>query len=411
MTDQLKHLSDKISRRLVLKQALGLSVASATLNIFQQPNVFASNSPVLTSGYIPILDSTPLIVAYEKGFFKENGIKAEKPVLIRTWPALLEAFTARQILLTHILLPQVMFMRYAQKLSLRSVAFNHVDVVAMVRAKEVAKNSDLAGKTVAIPTWWSPHNSLFQEVLRKEGLKPVVGKSQSDLAADEVALVVIPPPDMVEALKTGKISAFTVSEPFGAAAEVLAGATLMKMSGDIWCNNPCCQSVLLQETIDRDRSWAQAVINAIYKASLWAHNNRQELASMLGKDGGGYFSMPTKIIERALMKEDLHTYGPEGTGAIMHTDWNVHRVDFSPYPYESAFDVMLDLMKRTVVDKSMALPAELHRLTGKQIAHEIVDYELAQAAFKSIDGMKTFKSNSSKPFARKERYEILLKKA
>jgi len=402
---------NSVSRREILKQALGLSVASTTLGVFSQSNVFASNPTVLTSGYIPILDCAPLIVAYEKGFLKDNGIKAERPVLIRTWPALMEAFAAKQILLTHILLPQVMFLRYAQKLPVRSVAFNHLDTISMVRAKEIVRTIDLGGKTVACPTWWSPHNALFQELLRKEGLKPVVGKSESSLAPNEVAFKVVAPPDMIDALKTGKIAAFVVSEPFGAAAEVLAGATIMKMGGDIWCNNPCCQSVLLQETIDKDRSWSQAVINALYKAASWAHQNKQELASILGKDGGGYFPMPTKIVERALLKDDLHTYGPEGTGAIMHTDWNVHRVEFNPYPYESAFDVMLDLMKRTVVDQSAALPDQLRKLSGREIAHEIVDYDLAQAAFKNIDGIKTFGLDNKRPFIRKERYEILLKKA
>ncbi len=406
-----ERLSQQISRRYILKQALSLSIASTALDLLVQPKSFAANPSVLTSGYIPILDSAPLIVAYEKGFFKENGIKAEKPVLIRTWPALMEAFTSKQILLTHILLPQVIFLRYAQKLPIRSVAFNHVDVIAMIRAKEVSSTKQLGGKIVAVPTWWSPHNALFQEVLRKEGLTPVVGKAQSELLQNEVGFKVVAPPDMVDALKFGKIAAFAISEPFGAAAEVLADATVIKMSGDIWCNHPCCQSVLLQETIDKDRSWSQAVINAIYKAALWSHQNKRELASLLGKEGGGYFPMPIKILERALLKEDLHTYGPDGTGAIMHTDWDVHRVEFNPYPYESAFDVMLDLMKRTVVDQSAALPAELHKLNGRQMAREIVDYDLAQAAFKSIDGVKSFGLNGQRPFEREEHYEVLLKKA
>jgi NitT/TauT family transport system substrate-binding protein len=94
--------------------------------------------------------------------------------------------------------------------------------------------------------------------------------------------------------------------------------------------------------------------------------------------------MPTKIIERALLKDDVETYGPTGTGAIMHPVWNVHRVEF--YPYASAFDVTLDLMKRTVVDRSAAMPPEFNKLSGKEVAHEIEDYKLAQAGFNAIEG-------------------------
>ncbi|MBY0358764.1 MAG: ABC transporter substrate-binding protein [Candidatus Obscuribacterales bacterium] len=399
-----------VTRREILKQAIGLSVANSALQLISNSPAFAvSNPAVLTSGYIPILDSSPLIVAYEKGFFKAQGIKAEKPTLIRTWPALMEAFGSKQILLTHILLPQVIFLRYAQKLPVRTVAFNHTDVITILKGKNLKKTTDFAGKTVGIPTWWSPHNCMLQDVLRKAGLKPLAGKNAADLAANEVALKVVAPPDMVESLKTGAISGYAISEPFGAAGEILAEGTVVKMSGDIWKHHPCCQSVLLQETINKDRQWAQAVTNAIYQAALWAHQNRQELAHILGKDGGGYFPMPTRIIERALLKEDLQTYGPAGSGAIMHADWHVQRAEFYPFPYASAFDVMLDLMKRTVVDKSVALPNELRKLSGQQVANEVVEYELAKNAYKVVNGPGSFGLDNKHPFERKEQYEVLLK--
>jgi len=368
-----------------------------------------SKSRTLTSGYIPILDSVPLIVAFERNIFEELGVKAEKPTLIRAWPALMEAFTSRQILLTHILLPQVIFLKYAQDVAVRSVAFNHTNVVAMMLSKSVRSFQDLGGKTVGCPTWWAPHTGIFQDVLRKAGLTPVVGKSEGDLRANEVAFRVVPPPDMTEGLKSGSLAGCTVSEPFGAAAEVLADATLAKMSGDVWPNHPCCQSVMLQDTIDEDPAWAQAVTIALYRAALWAKNNREALAEMLGKEGGGYFPMPIKVVKRALLKQDLDTYGPDGTGAIMHPDWNVTRVDFNPYPFASAFDTTIDMMKRMVVDESAALPSQLKRLSGKEIADTIVDYDLAQAGIEDVGGMKAFTGEDGTSYSRDELYEVALK--
>ena len=181
-------------------------------------------TPILTSGYIPILDCVPLIVAYEKGFFREQGVRAEKPSLIRSWPALLEAFTSKQILLTHILLPQVIFLKYARKIPVRSVAYNHTNVVAMLAANGNPSVFQLGGKVVGCPTWWAPHTGIFQDVIRAAGLRPVVGKAESQLDQDEVAFRVVPPPDMVDGLKSGRIAGCTVSEPFGAGAEVLAEA-------------------------------------------------------------------------------------------------------------------------------------------------------------------------------------------
>jgi NitT/TauT family transport system substrate-binding protein len=367
----------------------------------------AASTVTLTSGYIPILDSVPLIVAYAKGMFKEAGINADKPTLIRAWPALLEAFSSKQILLTHILLPEVIVLRYMRKVPVQTVAFNHTDVVAMMLAKGNASIGSLGGKIVGCPTWWSPHTGIFQDVLRSAGLKPVAGKEQKDIAHDEVGFRVIAPPDMVQGLKDGVIAGCAVSEPFGAVAEIQAGATLAKMSGDVWKDHPCCQSAMLADTLKRDRTWSLNVTIAIYKAALWAHNDREELAELLGSDGGGYFPMPKAVILRALTKQDLPTYGPAGTGAIMHTDWNVYRVKFVPYPYPSAFQTTIDLMKRMVVDPSSALTPEVRGLSGTQIAHDILDMELANKGIAAVGGIKSFGLTS---LERNEEYDVLLKK-
>jgi NitT/TauT family transport system substrate-binding protein len=368
--------------------------------------VRAASNPVLTSAYIPILDSVALIVAHAKGFFTAAGIKAEKPVLIRAWPALLEAFTSQKVLLTHILLPQVIVLRYMRNVPLRTVGFNHTDVISMAVSKKTGKLSRLGGQVVGCPTWWSPHTGIFQDVLRAAGLRPVVGKEQADLARDEVAFRVLPPPDMVEGLKSGSIAGCTVSEPFGAAAEVLAGATIVKMSGDVWRDHPCCQSVMLETTLNRDRQWAEAVTAAIYKAALWANNNREELAELLGSDGGAYFPMPKAVIRRALLQQDLPTYGPQGTGAIMHTDWDVYRVKFVPYPYASAFQTTIDLMRRMVVDPASALSPAMQSLTGDQIRRDILDEDLANKGIAAAGGIKSFGLDS---LTRTEQYEVVLK--
>lgn len=392
--------------RTLGKSALIIGAATS----FPGCNFGSKKQRILTSGYIPILDSVPLIVAYHNKFFEEFGVQAEKPKLIRSWPALLEAFSSKQILLTHVLLPQVIFQRYGQGIKVKSVAYNHTDVVSMLVNKDLKSLYELGGKVVGCPTWWAPHTGIFQDVLRKIGLKPVVGKEEKDLLPDEVAFRVIPPPDMPEGLNTGAIAGCTVSEPFGAVAEVKVGAKLVKMSGDVWLHHPCCQSVMLEDTIEEDREWAQNVTNALYKASKWAFDNKKELAKILGTDGGGYFPMPIKVIERALLKKDLATYGPKGTGAIMHTDWNVQRVDFNPYPFPSAFETTIDLMKRMVVDSSVALPDSFKSLTGAVIANDIVDYDLANKAYESIGGKKAFNmDDQANPFSRTEQYEVLIK--
>jgi len=289
------------------------------------------------------------------------------------------------------------------------VAFNHTNVVAMLLAEGTEDIRNLGGQIVGCPTWWAPHTGIFQDVLRSAGLTPVVGKEKADLKPNEVAFRVVAPPDMPEALRNGSIAGCTVSEPFGAVAENLSKARMIKMSGDVWRDHPCCQSVLLQGTIDEDPAWAEAVTTALYKAAKWANDNPGELAQILGKDGGGYFPMPIPIVERAISKNDLETYGPQGTGAIMHTDWNVKRVGFTPYPFPSAFETNLALMRRTIVDSAAAMPAAFKDLTGTQVATEIVDYKLAEKGFLAAGGAPAFGLGSNFTGERQEQYEVLIK--
>jgi len=367
-----------------------------------------ATSMTVTAGYIPIVDSTPIPIAYEKGFFREMGLKAERPKLIRGWAPLLEAFVSKQILLTHVLLFQMLFMRFEQKIPVRSVAFNHLNGVAMLGGPGIRSFGDLGGKIVGCPTWWAPHTLLFQKCLVAAGLKPVVRRPGQAIAPSEVAFRVLPPPDMPNALATGAISGAVVSEAFGAAAELLARSTLLRMSGDVWHEHPCCQSVLLQPTIDRDPSWARAVTTAIARACAWCEDNREEMVDILSKEGGGYFPMPRKVVERGVNFVDLEEYGVDtGTGAIRHPDWNVKRLGFNPYPYPSAFELAVRLMKETVVDDSVALTPRMRNMDPASTARETVAYPLVRAAIEQAGGTEQFVAPVSEdPWNRRERFSV-----
>jgi len=403
--------SGAISRRAILGLGLTAAAGAASYGVYRKflsSKARLAKSMTVTSGYIPIVDCTPLIIAYHKGFYQEQGLRAEKPVLIRGWAPLLEAFISDQILLTHILLFQLIFMRYEQKHAVRSIAFNHLNGFGMLGGPGIKSMKDLGGKIVGCPTWWAPHTLLFQDCLRKEGLKPIVEKAGQSLAADEVAFRVMSPPDMPTGLKTGAIGGAVVSEGFAAAAEVLANSTLLRMSGDVWRNHPCCQSALMQRTIDKDPSWAQAVTNAIAQACAWSEKNRDETVDILSQDGGGYFPMPKKVMQRGINFTDLATYGVQtGTGAIHHPDWNVKRLGFNPYPYQSAWELAVQLMSRNVVDQSVALTPQLKSLDPKQVAKDIVDFNMITKAVAGVGGLNQFDGvDPSHPFERTEQYDV-----
>ena len=59
----------------------------------------------LRIGYLPITDATPLLIAHAMGYFKDEGLEVEKPLLIRSWSALVESFLTGKLNVTHMLLP------------------------------------------------------------------------------------------------------------------------------------------------------------------------------------------------------------------------------------------------------------------------------------------------------------------
>ena len=73
-----------VSRRQMLKlSALLTAGGAAPLLRAYEARAQDAEAP-LRIGYLPITDATTLLVAHGKGFFEEQGIKAEKPVRLRS---------------------------------------------------------------------------------------------------------------------------------------------------------------------------------------------------------------------------------------------------------------------------------------------------------------------------------------
>src|SRR5690606_19824621 len=76
----------------------------------------------LRVGYLPITDATPLLIAHANGYYRDAGLEVEGPTLFRSWPAIAEAFQARQVDVVHMLMPTTVFMRFGQQVPVKVVA-------------------------------------------------------------------------------------------------------------------------------------------------------------------------------------------------------------------------------------------------------------------------------------------------
>ena len=355
---------------------------------------------VVRIGYLPITDATALLVAHGMGFFEAEGLKAAKPTLIRGWSPLVEGFAAGKFNLVHFLKPIPIWMRYNNGFPVKIMSWAHLNGSGLVVGKHtnITEFKGLAGAQVAVPYWYSMHNIVLQMGLRHAGLKPVI-KSQSDkLSSNEVNLQVMPPPDMPPALAAKKIDAFIVAEPFNAAGELLAGGKMLRFTGDIWRNHPCCVICMNEKQVAAKPEWTQKVMNAIVKAQAYAQENKTEVAKMMAKEGKAYLPMKAKVVERAMTHYGVENY--RAPSAIKNPTWQSGRIDFQPWPFPSATKLIVDELKNTLVGGNTHF---LKALDAEFVVKDLVNYHFVKQAMSLHSGWKNVPGyNAQKPFDREE---------
>jgi len=357
--------------------AAGGLTAAMSLPLEAMANMEMPDDEVVRIGYLPITDASALLVAHAMGFFEDEGLKAEKPTLIRGWSPLIEGFAAKKFNLVHFLKPIPIWMRYNNKFPVKITGWAHTNGSGLVVGKHtgVDKFEELGGKQIAVPYWYSMHNIVLQMALKNAGLEPVIQDQTDPLKPNQVNLQIMPPPDMPPALAAKKIDAYIVAEPFNAAGEVLAGAKMLRFTGDVWKNHPCCVVCMHDEHVEKKKVWSQKVMNAVVRGALYAQENKEEVAKMLSREGKRYLPMKAKVVLKAMTDYAPENY--EDPAAMKHPDWDVGRIDFNPYPYPTATKFIIDELKDTLVagDKTF-----LNDLDTDFVAKDLVNYDYVKNA-------------------------------
>ncbi|QTA90373.1 ABC transporter substrate-binding protein [Desulfonema magnum] len=404
-----------LTRRDFLRKTAAASAGALTgaslKPVLSFPSSFTGKHETETKlriGYLPITDAAPLLIAHARGYYQEEGLKVDRPIKIRNWSALSESFFTGKFNVTHMLLPMPVWTRYNNKAPVKVMAWDHTNGSAItVRADAgITGFEDLGGKHIAVPYWYSMHNVILQMGLKKAGLIPVIQPQSAPLRPNEVNLFILPPSEMPVALFGKKIDGYIVAEPFNAIAEIKLRAKIMRFTGDIWKNHPCCV-VVMNENLVRSRPvFTQKVINAIVRAQLWILNNRAEAARILSIDGNKYLPAPEKILLRVFTGYDnLAIYG-KGTvpRAIRHPEWNIGRIGFQPYPYPSATRFIVKEMARTLMEGNTAF---LKRLDPDGVAKDLVDYTFVKKAIANVGGPEKFDAISiENPWEREEVFDL-----
>lgn len=271
-----------MNRREFLK-ASGLALA-ATVTPGLIGNVLAGGNKVsLKIGYLPITDHL-LMIAAEREQFRTVGIK---PVKFSSWPEIAEALKAGAIDGAFLLTPIGLTLRQ-KGVPVKVVLLGHRNgsVITVKNSGEINRIEDLKGKIVAVPSPFSTHNILLRKALTEKHIDP----------AHDLKIIDMAPPEMVNALATGRIHGYIVAEPFGAQAEAQKVGKVLTLSKDIWPNHICCVLNLRETVINSHPEAVQELVTGFTRTAAFIEASPTQAA----KSSTKILGQRPEIIEKVL---------------------------------------------------------------------------------------------------------------
>ena len=337
----------------------------------------------LRLGFIRLTDMAPLAVAYEKGYFKDEGLE----VILEAqagWSQVLEGVIDGALDGAHMLAPQPL----AAKAGYGTMTGAIVTPISM----------DLNGNaiTVSNSTWEAmrkqvPHDAGGKPIhpIKAEALLPIVeaykgrgepvtmgmvfptsthnyelrywlaaggihpgfydptkGDAHSRIGwhQADVRLAVTPPPQMPKLMELGRIIGYCVGEPWNQQAVFGGVGVPVITDNDIWKNNPEKVFGFSADFVAQNPNTTVRIVRALLRAAQWldadGHANRMEAVGILSRPD--YVGAKPEVIANSM----TGTFEYEKGDQRPSPDFNLFFRDFATYPYYSDAVWYLTQMRR-----------------------------------------------------------------
>lgn len=185
------------------------------------------------------LHHLPLWVAMDKGFFREENIAVEIAGVFRAGPEIMTAFAAGELDAAYV------GEAPATIAAARGVARVTVLAQANIEGSALVVSSAPSSRKKRDQVFAKPGYGTVQDLLLHKAVDAGLVKAGANT-------LVLPPPEMLIALKTGQIDGFVAWEPYPSRAEALGIGRVLARSGAIWPGHPCCVLVI-DEALRRGR--------------------------------------------------------------------------------------------------------------------------------------------------------------
>ncbi|MCK5887971.1 MAG: ABC transporter substrate-binding protein, partial [Alcanivorax sp.] len=352
----------KTWRGVLAAMTLGLSATSVADDVVGWPE-----KADLKFGFIKLTDMAPLAIAYEKGYFEEEGLFVTLEAQAN-WKVLLDRVIDGQLDGAHMLAGQPLgatigygteahiITAFSMDLNGNGITVSNSVWEAMKKhipskdgkpvhpikadtLKPVVEQYRKEGKSFKMGMVFpvSTHNYELRYWLAAGGLNPGYyaphkGDTSGQLQAD-VLLSVTPPPQMPATLEAGTIHGYCVGEPWNQQAVFKGIGVPVITDYEIWKNNP-------EKVFGVSKAWAEEypnthirVVKAMIRAAKWLDENnnanRPEAVKILSRPN--YVGADYDVIANSM----TGTFEYEKGDKREIPDFNVFFRHNATYPYYS----------------------------------------------------------------------------
>jgi NitT/TauT family transport system substrate-binding protein len=275
MTERSLHF---VSRRIARTSVLAACCAVLALNSCSRSKDegVAAGPTKLKVCYIGLTCEPPIFVAYEKGFFKEEGLDVE---LVKTdWDTMrdglgLGRFQANHTLIMYVLKP------IEEGLDVKLTGGLHSGCLRLQAGikTDIKRVEDLKGKRIGISHMGAPPFLFASRILANHGLDP----------KNDVEWVTFPSDAVELALDRGQVDAVASAEPIGTL--LLAHEKVHKLIDQAldmpYANEFCCVTVVNGKFARENPKAAAALTRALLKAGKWVAANKTAAAKLAVEKG------------------------------------------------------------------------------------------------------------------------------
>jgi len=366
--------NNKASRRKVLAGLAAGALATRIGTAAAKPLKLEKEQ--LKIGFIKLTDMVPLAVAYEKGFFEDEGLYVTLEPQAN-WKVVLDRVITGELDGSHMLAGQPLGATIgigtradivtAFSMDINGKAITVSNAVWQQMLPHIPKNA--AGKPVrpvkanalkpvveqfkasgkpfkmAMVFPVSTHNYMLRYWLASGGLHPGF-YSPSDVAGftkAEVQLSVTPPPQMPATLEAGTINGYCVGEPWNQQALFKKVGLPVIADIDIWKNNPDKVFGVTKAWADKHPNTHLALLKALIRAAQWldaSPANRKEAAALISQSQ--YVGADVRVISASMTGTFEFAPGEK----LSVPDFNVFYRYHASYPFYSDAVWYLSQMRR-----------------------------------------------------------------